>query len=160
MITSIPGCEKKKNILFSISIWPWLTNSLFTVTWCHLPIKVIITLSAACLLARLLPDWLWKHLWFEKKKFSRDMHHSQKHIILRHTLQTLWQHVFLLFTTSPIIFYFFPFLLLSLSLWIYLLCPALPFIPLAGDGRAIKSLVPGLLYSKGCGHRQVWVGVV
>lgn len=32
--------------------------------WCHLPIQVIIALGAACVLARLLPDWLWKHSWF------------------------------------------------------------------------------------------------
>lgn len=29
---------------------------------------------------------------------------SQKHLILRHTLHTLWQHVFLLLTTQPIFF--------------------------------------------------------
>lgn len=44
------------------AFWLWL--------WCHLSVQVIIALSAACVLARSLPDWLWKHLWIEKKKKS------------------------------------------------------------------------------------------
>lgn len=81
------------------------------------------------------------------------MHQSQERIILRHTLETLWRHVFLLFTTSAIFFSFVP---PSVSQSVDL--PAIPSP--TGDGRAIKSLAPGLILSKGCGHRQVCVGVV
>lgn len=87
--------------------WPWLS------------VPVIIAQSAAHVLACLLPDWLWKHLWFEKK-FSGDMHQSQRHIILRHALQTLWLRVYLPFTTAPIFSFFSFSLLLSSSLWMYL----------------------------------------
>lgn len=47
----------------------------------------------------------------KKQTLSGDMHQSQKHLILRRTLQALWQHVFLLLTTEPV---FFP-LLASVS---------------------------------------------
>lgn len=86
------------------------------------------------------------------------MHQSQEHIILQHTLQTLWQHVFKPCQFFFLVFFLLLFWLLSLSLWMYLPSPTLT--PPTGDGRAIKSLVPGLLLSKGCGYRKVCVGVV
>lgn len=123
------------------AFWLWL--------WCHLSVQVIIALSAACVLARSLPDWLWKHLWIEKKKKSPETCISHRNTSSSGIHYRPYGNMFFC-CLQPC--------LLSPSLWLYLLSSAL--IPLTGDSRAIKSLVPGLLYSKGCGHRQVCVGVV
>lgn len=95
--------KKTKHVLYSASVWPWLTNSILTVTLmspshsshyrheCCMRVSTFIT--------RLIMETFM--IWEKKKKISWDMHQSQKHIILQHTLQTLWRHVFLLFTTLP-----------------------------------------------------------
>lgn len=84
------------------------------------------------------------------------MHQSQKHIIIiiiiiSHTLQTSWQHVFFRCLQPR-----FP------SGFCRPVCGSTCSSRChdTGNNRAITSPVPGLLYSRGCGHRQVCVGVV
>lgn len=150
MIISCPSCKKKKKHL-APCLHLTLTHQQPYDRDIDVTFQVIIAFRAARVLARLIPDWLWKHLWFEKKNISQrhasvtGTHHPAAYITdLMATCFQPWQ--------------FFLFWLLSLSLWMYLPSPALT--PPTGDSRAIKSLVPGLLLSKGCGYRQVCVGVV